>query len=136
MIGLAKGPLGLITGLAVLITAGALWLKANAVEVAIVNQDCGTMTPSQFSNYSLPGLQLPSEPIAAGEQGLAELPPIAFNINLSTNRALVSALFLNLTFELPDSNTQLYFDGQLLNDQQTGLDLSTQKNHQLIIKCQ
>src|SRR3989344_5396692 len=98
----AKGPLGLITALAV----GWVLLESTAVEITIANRGCNTMYPTSYSSIPLPGIALPKDPISDGESGIVRLPPITLSVDGETaGKIALSALKFNFTFEVPSDVT-------------------------------
>lgn len=134
IVGLAKGPLGVITGLAAIIAAGIIALNSLAVTVVIRNQDCASIIPQTSIRVALPGLQLPSEPIPTGGEAVATLPPLKFKVDGSGSILRLIAYGVTLQFEYPQ-RTEIIFNGTNLIGRTTQIDLGTQKQHQLILKC-
>ena len=132
ILGTAKGPLGLITAVAV------IWvlLEATAVEIAVANRGCNTMYPTSYSSIPIPGISLPKDPISDGQTGIVRIPPLSLDVD-GTSRGLVrlSALKFNYTFDIP-SDVSLSFDGEELVGSSTKLRLGSQKHHDLIVSCQ
>lgn len=127
----AKGPLGLVTAVAV------VWvlLETTAVEITVANRGCDTMYPTSYSSIPLPGISLPKEPIAAGETGIVRLPPLTLNADGTTPGAVrLSAFNFNYTFDVP-SDVDITFNGQLLNGSRSVLNLRQQKHHELVVSC-
>jgi hypothetical protein len=79
---------------------------------------------------------LPAEPISSGETGMAQLPPLSFEVDM-TNSSLVSVTAFNfdMSFNLGRSGAVVSFDGQTLNGKKTKVDLGSQKSHDLVIDC-
>jgi hypothetical protein len=134
IVGLAKGPLGIITGAAVIIAAGLVALNSVAVTVVIRNQGCATVVPQTSVRIALPGLSLPSEPIPAGGQSTATLPPLKFEVDGRGPILRLIAYGMTIRFDYP-AETQILFNGTNLIGQNTQIDLGTQKQHQLELRC-
>lgn len=132
ILALAKGPLGIIT-----IVAGVIVIiNSVAVHVTIKNQGCSPITTTNYLPISLPGLSLPKDPILNGQQAVAKLPPLNFNID-GTSQGFISiqALGLHMNFNLPSQRTDFLFDGTSLLGRQTDIQLSIQSSHELVIQC-
>lgn len=128
----AKGPLGLITALAV----AWVLLEATSVEITVSNRGCNTMYPTSYASIPLPGISLPKDPIADGETGIVRMPPLTLAVDgTSPGLILLSAFKFNYTFEMPPDVTVTY-DGDVLNDTSTTLRLSSSKHHDLVVSCQ
>jgi hypothetical protein len=128
----AKGPLGLIT----LIAVGIVALKMTEVTVRIQNSGCDPMTPVANFSVNIPGLRLPKETIATGGEGIAVLPPLTATVN-ATNANLVRLNLYGMTYDfgLSDPGIRLIFDGQTLNGTTTKIDLGSAKEHTLLVQC-
>lgn len=127
----AKGPLGLVTAVAV----GWVLLESTAVEITIANRGCDTMYPTSYSSIPLPGISLPKEPIAAGETGIVRLPPLTLAVDGTTAGAIrLSALNFKYQFDVP-ADVSVTFNGGLLNGTNRELILNKQKHHELVVRC-
>lgn len=127
----AKGPLGLITALAV----GWVLLETTSVEITVANRGCNTMYPTSYTSIPLPGISLPKDPISDGQTGTVRLPPLTLNADGTTPGMIrLSALTFNFTFDIP-SDVTITFDGDELNDTTTTLHLGSQKHHDLVVAC-
>jgi len=132
ILGAAKGPLGLITAVAV----GWVLLEATSVEIAVKNAGCNTMYPMSYSSIPLPGISLPKDPIADGQTGTVRLPPLTLNADGTTPGIIhLSAFNFNYTFTIP-SDVTITFDGEVLNNASTILRLRSQKHHDLVVSCE
>ncbi|OGY17913.1 MAG: hypothetical protein A2784_01800 [Candidatus Chisholmbacteria bacterium RIFCSPHIGHO2_01_FULL_48_12] len=134
IVGLAKGPLGIITGAAVIIAAGLVALNSVAVTVVIQNQGCATVVPQTSVRIALPGLSLPSEPIPAGGQSTATLPPLKFEVDGRGPILRLIAYGMTIRFDYP-ADTQILFNGTNLIGKNTQIDLGIQKQHKLELRC-
>lgn len=131
ILGVAKGPLGLITLLAV----GWVYLSLTSVEITIANRGCDTMYPTSYANIPLPGIALPKGPIANGGTGVVRLPPLVLNVDGQTpGRVLLRALKINYQFDIP-TDVSLSFNGESLIGVKRELRLSMSKKHNLIVQC-
>ena len=127
-----KGPLGIITILAIGIAAT---LQTTAVKVEIVNNGCDSMEFPE-SIPDLPGLALPKDPITTSASGIATVPPVSVSVDTTQGRtAAVSALGFSGSYEIPDGVTALTLDGVSLLGVKTEINLSDKKNHTLAVTC-
>ncbi len=127
---MAKGPLGVIT----LVAAGVVLLRATEVSIIVKNTNCGAIDPSGQFSINMPGLSLPSEPIAAGSQTVAKLPPVTATVDASTQGEIVVSLFgVNRSFPL--RSMDVLYDGKLLNGTTTKIELGSQKTHMVELRC-
>ncbi|MBI2010304.1 MAG: hypothetical protein HYS86_03985 [Candidatus Chisholmbacteria bacterium] len=132
---LAKGPLGAITAIAVVVAAGLMALDRLAVEVTIQNNGCDTLHPQVSVPISLPGLRLPTASIPSGSTATAEVPPLTFTVD-GTRENIVNLSALGLNFDFAYSgNVQVNLDGQELIGTRTTVNLGSQKTHHLILSC-
>lgn len=129
---LAKGPLGIVT----LIAVGIVALKMTEVSVIIKNTNCKPMTPMTSAAVNIPGLKLPNETIPAGGQAVAKLPPFRAHVDGTAHSSIrLTVLGISYTFDLESSGIQLVFDGNTLNDTQTTINLGSSKEHTLTVVC-
>jgi hypothetical protein len=129
---LAKGPLGVITLIAVAVVA----LKATEVSVRIQNVGCKPITPVTNMSVRIPGLTLPNETIAPGGEGVAKIPPLTARVD-ATDPNLVRLNMYGMTFDfsLESTDIRLIFDGKTLNGEVTTIRLGEMKEHVLSIQC-
>ncbi len=132
IVSLAKGPLGIITLIAVAVVA----LKVTEVSVRIQNVGCRPITPVTSMAVKIPGLTLPSETIASGSEGVAKLPPLTARVD-ATDPNLVRLGMYGMTFDfsLERADILLLFDGEKLNGDVTTIRLGEAKEHVLVIEC-
>lgn len=139
LISSTKGPFGLITALAVVIVGigGVLaYLNYAAVNITIKNQGCSPITPIVRMPVQIPGIKLPDETISSGGQAVARVPPFTVSVDgTKRGQVVISAFKFTMEYELGRGSTNLIFDGESLIGKSTTLDLSTSKNHELIIIC-
>lgn len=127
----AKGPLGLVTAVAV----GWVILETTAVDITVANHGCNTMYASSYSNIPLPGISLPKDPIPDGGQAIVRLPPLSLRADGTSPGAIrLSAFNFNYTFDVP-SDVDILFNGELLNGTRSVLNLRQQKHHDLVVSC-
>ena len=130
--GAAKGPLGIITVLAV----GVAVMHQTSVEIAIQNKGCATMYPSGSIPFSLPGLSLPKEPIPSGGSAVATLPGLTVNVDGTASGAVsLKVLTYSLTFQLPSNIEDVTMDGASLLGKVTEVHLSEKDKHTLTLIC-
>ncbi|MBI5457021.1 hypothetical protein HY969_04770 [Candidatus Kaiserbacteria bacterium] len=128
----AKGPLGLVTVIAV----GVVALQQAAVAITIQNKGCGTMHPSSSIPISIPGLSLPNEPIASGGSAVATLPGLTVHVDGTDTSALsIKVLSYSLTFQLPSNIDNVTMDGASLLGKKTTVKLSEKDAHTLVLTC-
>lgn len=127
----AKGPLGVITVIAV----GVVALQQTSVQLIIQNNGCGTLQPSGVP-ISIPGFKLPQEAILSGGSAVATIPPLAMSVD-GTKAGLLSltALKYSLGFELPSSIKDVTLDGVSLLGKKTEVHLSDKDEHVLVLRC-
>jgi hypothetical protein len=132
ILALAKGPLGIVTILAVAIAV----LKFSEVEVVIRNRGCEPLRPAVSMPVRIPGLSLPSEPIPDGGQASAYLPPLKFTVDGSGGSTIrISAFGLHLDYELEGRGIDVAFNGESLIGKQMSIDFGSQKQHDLVVTC-
>lgn len=130
--GLAKGPLGIITILAV---GAVVAMQATAVDIQIENRGCGTLYPSG-ALPSLPGFKLPSEPIPSGGTARATLPALPVYVDGTIPGALsLKILTYSLSFQLPSSVDDVTLNGMSLLNKKTEVKLSDQDTHRFALIC-
>lgn len=131
----AKGPLGIITISAVAIVGAVAYLKTASVSITIKNQGCSTITPTVKLPVSIPGIQIPTDPIADGNQGVATLPPFTLTVDGTKPGSVVLTAFqFTMTYDFP-RGTNLIFNSQSLIGKQTTINLGSAKEHQLTVSC-
>ena len=132
ILGSAKGPLALVTIVAVGIAA----LQMSAVEIEIRNTGCGTMS-ANTSIPSLPGLSLPTGDIPSGGSGIATVPPLTFEADGTAAGAVVlKAVGLSFSFELGNRVSDIRFNGSSLLGSKATLELASAKKHTLEVVCE
>ena len=129
----AKGPLGIITGLAVVIV---VVMQQTAVTMTIQNQGCGAFKASGSMPIRLPGLKLPNGTIENGQSAEAVIPPLTFTID-GTQPGLLTlkALTFTVSLQLPASVGSVILDGTSLLNTKQDIQLSKSKNHTLVLQC-
>ncbi len=139
LMGTAKGPFGLITALAVAVVGvgGVLaFLNFSAVDITIKNRGCSPITPVVRLPVSIPGIKLPTETIPSGGQAEASVPPFTVTVDgTKKGSVVISALKFTMEYHLGGANNDLIFDSQSLIGKSTTIDLSSSKNHELIVSC-
>lgn len=130
-----------ITGLflagVVAVGAGILYLTSTAVAVIIKNQGCSPIqTIAWLPPVTLPGLQLPTQPIPSGGQATATLPALSFAVdNTNPGEIVLTALGMKLRFQLESGGINLVFNGTSLLNRTTSINLGEKKEHTLVISC-
>ena len=128
----AKGPLGIITVIAI----GVAVMQQTSVQITIQNKGCATMYPSGSIPISIPGLSLPSEPIASGGSAVMTIPPFALHVDGTKSGAVtLTALNYTFTFQLPGNVSDVTLNGQSLLGTKTEVHLSEEETHTLVLKC-
>jgi|SRR3989344_4855995 len=117
-------------------TVAATILNTIAVSVVIKNQGCDTIYPSVYSFVKIPGLSLPNNPIADGESGIANLPPIRFTVESSGNNIKFSALGIKLNFQMESAGIDLIFNGNSLIGKRSDIFLKGRQEHEIVVVCQ
>ncbi|MBI3559499.1 hypothetical protein HY087_00005, partial [Candidatus Gottesmanbacteria bacterium] len=104
----AKGPLGLVTILAV----GWVALQATAVTITIKNNGCDPINPVVNLPFPIAGISLPKETIPDGGSGIASLPPLQVTVDGSASRTVrLTALSISMNFDLGSPGISLSFNG-------------------------
>lgn len=132
----AKGPLGVITIIAVGIVAVGTLLNNKSVNVNVQNVGCGPLGPFTKTAINIPGLKIPSEAIVSGRSNTIKMLPLDINVN-AINRGYIDLTALNYSqkIDLPSSIKDIIYDGKSIIGKETLVNLSSSKSHDLIIKC-
>lgn len=132
ILGLAKGPLGLVT----LVAAGLVLLNATSVKIHITNDGCSPVTPVTSVPIRIPGLSLPSETIADGGTATAVIPRLTVTVDgTDQSNIRLTGYGLNFQFNLSGEGIDLVFDGSSLLGRRTTINLGEQPEHQVIVLC-
>lgn len=117
----AKGPLGIITVVAI----GVVALNSLSATIIIKNEGRETLMPTNYIPIPLPGLDLPHNPIKDGGQAKAKLPPIGFTVDASsTDTIKLQAFGLDLHFDFGRQTIHFLFDQSPLLGKVTQIKLS------------
>lgn len=128
----AKGPLGLITVLAI----GVAVMNQTAVHITIQNKGCPTMYPATSIPISIPGLSLPTQPLPSGSSVEATIPGLTMHIDGTTPGSLaLKILTYTLSFQLPGDVSDVRLDNMSLLNKKTDIKLSEQGTHTLLLSC-
>jgi hypothetical protein len=131
--GVAKGPLGVIT----LVALGVVGImQVVAVDIVIENNGCATLHPSGSIPITIPGFSLPSEPIASGESAVVTVPGLTVNVD-GTMLGILSlkVLTYSLTLQLPNNVDSVSLNDIPLLGQTTSIPLSEHSEHRLVLEC-
>ncbi|MBI4770003.1 MAG: hypothetical protein HY784_06205 [Chloroflexi bacterium] len=125
---------GLIV-LAAIAGAAAVFLNATAVEIVIENHGCNPITFP--ANLPIPGLNLPGEPLLAGEAASARAPGIALDLSIGPDGSVDLALPAGLQVPITgrSSFASVNFDGEELVGRDTHVDLRSRQHHLLVLSC-
>jgi len=127
----AKGPLGLVTVLAV----GVVLMQQTSVQVTIQNKGCATLYPSS-SIPSIPGFSMPKDPIASGGSAVMTIPPFVISVDGTQSGALaLTALNYSFTFQLPSDIEDVRLNDTSLLGKKSEVHLSEQEKHTLTLSC-
>lgn len=127
----AKGPLGIVTIAAVLIVA----LKPASATITVKNQGCSPLIAKGMP-ISIPGIQLPTEPILSGGEGTVKLPSIKYTIdNTVAGKINLKVLGLGFDFEKPGQITDLVYAQASLLGKKTIIALGSNISHELVVRC-
>ena len=130
ILGLAKGPLGITTIIAV---AAVVILQTISVKVAIKNVGCDPINLGLIP-IPLPGLSLPKAPIAPGAESVASLPPLNVTIDGTIpGKLTLSTIGLSKEFEL--DRVDIKVNGKSLAGQKTPINLGSSKRHSVVATC-
>lgn len=110
-------------------------LNVTAVTIRIKNNGCETIYPSAYSIIKIPGLQLPQGPIADGGTGVAKLPPITFNVDMTGSTIRFKTFGFNINFQLATSGIDLVFNGNSLVGKNSIITLRDKSEHELLVNC-
>lgn len=128
----AKGPLGLVTILAV----GWVALQVTAVTIMIRNKGCDPINPVVTLPFPIAGISLPKEIITDGGSGVASLPPLTVTVDGTSPRTVrLTALSISMNFDLGSPGISLALDGSPLLGRVTTVNLGSHKSHTLLISC-
>jgi hypothetical protein len=128
----AKGPLGLITVLAI----GVATLDHTAVAITIQNHGCATMYPATSIPISIPGLSLPKEPLVSGGSVEATIPGFTVSVDGTSPSALsLQVLTYTISFQLPSDISDVRLDGTSLLGAKSNVKLSESESHTLVLRC-
>lgn len=126
----AKGPLGLITVIAV----GIVILQSIVVKVIVRNRGCDSI--SLFTSpIPIPGMVLPKEDIPNGGSAVVKLPPISMTIDNTVSEQLAVTIF-GVKKSFSYGRGKLVFDGDSLTGKVTTINLGIRRDHELIISCE
>lgn len=129
---LAKGPLGLVTVLAV----GIVFINSQAAQIQIKNNGCEMMDPRISLPFPIAGIKLPDKPIPDGREGIASLPPLTLNVDGTiSGRLKLTVLGISMTFDMPASGMSVLWDGKELLGTRTETSLTARSEHMLVISC-
>ena len=130
--GAAKGPLGVIT----LIAVGIVALNSISVPVTIVNDGCDPIVPVTSVSINIPGLRLPDQPIPPGGSATAMLPPIPLRVDGTKRDSLVLSGFKQqYAFYMDSSGIDILYNGRSLIGKETDIKLTRDTKQELIIRC-
>jgi len=131
--GLAKGPFGITTIVAVAI-AGTL--QATAVRVVIKNSGCVTMQMSSFTSIPLPGLSLPNGPLSDKGTATATIPPLTVSTDGTEPGAIkLTSLGMSFTYTFPRNIDDVRWNDISLLGRETEIRLSEHDEHSLVFAC-
>lgn len=131
----AKGPFGITTLLAIVIAGGVFFVNSKIVSVTIANQGCDPLIPPAKLAVSIPGIQIPSEPITNGTSATMKIPAVTVSVDVTENSINVSFMDFSATYNLQGVVSNILFNNTSLLGKQTTIDLSTSKTHTVVIKC-
>ena len=130
--GMAKGPLGIVTVVAV----AAVAVQMLSVTVTIKNEGCDPISPVSKFPIILPGIRLPNEPIPSGGSATATLPPVSLTVDGTQRGTIVlSGLGQNYIFELSDPSMNFLYNGASLLGTQTEIKLSRSTPQEFVVRC-
>lgn len=136
VLGVMKGPLGLITIAAAGIVAVSSLLNSKAVAVTVKNAGCEPFTPGLQTAINLPGLKLPNHAIPNGGNGLVTIPGIDLTVDESQMGTVnLKAIGFSQSFSMPDDIQDVVYDGVSLRGKETTIKLGGSKTHEVIIRC-
>ena len=127
----AKGPVGLITVVALAVVA----LQQTSVGLTIKNDGCPTFQPSGVA-ISIPGFSLSKESIPDGGFAKMTIPPLSLHIESNSNTITMGALNYNVVFDLPSNISDVVLNGESLLGKTSDVQLSQKDEHTLVLECQ
>lgn len=130
--GAAKGPLGILT----LIAVGVVALKVTEVSVVIKNIGCAPIEPAASVAVNIPGLMLPNQSIPAGGSAVAKLPPLQVHVD-ATDRSDIQVQIYGMRYNFSgvSRSMRVVFDDKTINGSSVDINLGSQKQHTLVISC-
>jgi len=136
ILGVMKGPLGIITLGAAAIVAASQFIASSSVSININNRGCLAITPIAKLPIQIPGIKLPEESIPDGGTGVAQVPPLTLSVDGTKEGSItLSTMGFSMGYYLPGGNTDLVFDGESLVGKETTVNLSSSKEHTLDVIC-
>jgi hypothetical protein len=127
----AKGPVAVIT----LVAIGIGVMSQTSVNITIQNNGCPTLYGSGVA-VAIPGLVIPSAPLAAGQSSVLTIPPITIGVDGAEGGVLkLSSVGFNFPIALARSVTDITFDGASLLGKKVDIDLGDSRTHTLTLTC-
>ena len=136
VLGVAKGPLGLVTIAAVGIVGISSLLNSKSVAITVKNAGCEPFSPRLQTAINLPGLKLPNQTIPTGGNGVVTIPGIDLIVN-ETQMGTVNlkAVGFSQSFSVPSDIEDVVYDGVSLRGKETTVKLGGSKTHEVVIQC-
>lgn len=136
IVGLAKGPFGLITLLAFGVVLFSNFFNSVSREVVVINQGCATIYPQTQMDINLPGFRLPKEAIPNGGRSTIVLPPLDLAVDYTNSqKGKISGYGLSFTIEALGVGVEPILNGQNLLGKITRVRLSERETHELVLRC-
>ena len=136
ILGVMKGPLGIITLGAVGIVALSQFITSSSVKININNKGCLALTPIAKLPVQIPGIKLPEETIPDGGTGVAQVPPLTISVDGTKDGSItLSTMGFSMGYYLPSGSSDLVFDGESLVGKETTVNLGDSKEHTLDVVC-
>lgn len=128
----AKGPLGVITILAI----GAVMLKTSAVSITVYNVGCSSIQPVASLPVPIPGVDLPRAPLKTDESVVISIPSFPLTADgTKPGEIVLSSLGFSARINLTTEIRDVEFDGKSLIGTKTPLALSKTLSHELRVIC-
>lgn len=127
----AKGPLAVVT----LVAIGIGVMSQTSVDVVIQNEGCSTIYGTGVP-ISIPGLVIPSAPIAAGQSATMTIPPLTLTVDGTSGTGLkLSSLVFSFTFGFSKAVTDIQLNDKSLLGRVSTVELGSSESHTLRLIC-
>jgi hypothetical protein len=127
----AKGPIAVLT----IVAIGIGVMSQTSVNITIQNNGCPTLYGSGVA-VSIPGLVIPSAPLASGQSSVLTIPPITVTVDGTEASTLtLSSVGFYFPIQLSNTVTEITFDGVSLLGKKVDINLGDSRAHTLVLTC-